>query len=190
MKIDLFVDLTCPFCYVSKLILDDLKNEYNLEINYHVIRINKDVVEKELVVERYPQSVSIIPKLNNMIKDYKKKMNYKYKVNSLNPTMLYYNIYNKNKENAYKLLSKLNEDYFTQNIDISDSEYINERAKKYNIEFVDMEMTHQLYVTEKLASQLGVSGTPFMVIDNQYTISGVRDKDDMIRTFDKLNSKS
>ena len=72
MKIDLFVDLTCPFCYVSKLVLEDLKDKYNLEINYHVIRINKDVLEKELLLERYPQSVSIIPKLNNMIKDYNK----------------------------------------------------------------------------------------------------------------------
>ncbi len=189
MKIDLFVDLTCPFCYVSKLVLEDLKDKYNLEINYHVIRINKDVLEKELLLERYPQSVSIIPKLNNMIKDYNKEMNYKYKVNSLNPTMLYYNVYSENKLEAYKLLSELNEDYFTKNIDISDPIYINNRAKEYNLEFVDMDMDNQLYATEKLASQLGVSGTPFMIIDNQHKISSVKDKYDMIKILDKFNKE-
>ncbi len=209
MKIQVWSDIMCPFCYLGDQNLKNAIKEYTgndtIEVEYKAFQLNPS--QEKSVHPDNPISYTIKKGLdlqlvnasfNHIVNEAKNLglpidiLNAKV-VNSLDALRLIKYAEKFNQSDAIK--NDLFRAYFAEGIDLSIEDNLVEIAKKNGLDDKEVVsfLKSDLFISEVNADRndgisKGLQGVPFFVINDAYTLSGNQPKESLLNAFNQIKS--
>lgn len=201
MKIEIWSDFVCPYCYIGKRHLEKALEQVSLdetvEIEYKSYQLNPaankhyDKHIDVLIAEKYGISVEDAARNNQRIIASAKGLGLEYNFDTLKPTNTFdahrLSHYAKDSGKMVDFTEVIMKNYFTDSYNISDEAILLTAAEKVGL---DSEEAKQVLNSDQYASEvasdieqarkLGISGVPFFVINDKVGISGAQPVDTFI----------
>lgn len=206
MKIEIWSDIMCPFCYIGKRRLESAMNDFEfadkIEIEWKSFLLNPDMVTDpqkstlEYLSKTKGWSLEQTQQITQQVVDMAKEEGLTY---HMEKTVV------ANAKNAHRLLQlaktmekgdlmkeRLLKAYFTEGKNIDDREVLIQLAQEVGLqkgrveicldsdEFLD-KVEQDIYESKLI----GVRGVPFFVLDRKFGISGAQSKEVFIDTIEK-----
>lgn len=206
MKIDIWSDIACPFCYIGKRNLELALNEFDLkdevEVVYHSFQLDpnakkegkKDSVEQ--LANKYGSTIAqaqqMIDRVVSMAKDVGLDYNYDVLINT--NTLDAHRIthfamkFHKQKE----MVEELFKAHFIEGIDIGDIDELSNIGVRVGLDgdeikkVIDSNEFYSEVDSDKyMAVQYEIRSVPFFIFNNKYSISGAQPKEVFLETMKK-----
>ena len=207
MKIEIWSDFVCPFCYIGNKHLEDALAKFShadeVEIEYK--RYQLDPTAKQLRGKTMEETLS---ELKGMPLEQVKQMNKQVEASAKavgltfnNDTAKYTNTFDAHRLFHYakavgkgnELDERLKKAYFTDSLLISDFDTLVTLADEVGI---SKEEAHSVLESDRYsdevkaeineAGQIGVRGVPFFVFDRKYAVSGAQPEDVFTKTLETV----
>ncbi|GEN31747.1 putative DsbA family dithiol-disulfide isomerase [Cerasibacillus quisquiliarum] len=195
MKIEVWSDFACPFCYIGKRRLEkalndfEFKDEISLEFkSYELDPVAKPIRNKkyyELLVSKYGMTIEQAKQSVQQMVEQAKEAGLEYRVDSIQHSNTFdaHRLvkFAEKKGKAKEMAERLFAAYFSESKQISDHQILTELASDIGLdaeEVLDMLESSKFskYVREEeaVAREIGVQGVPFFVFDEKYAVSGAQ----------------
>lgn len=196
IKIDIWSDIVCPFCFIGKKKLEKaiakLQLSDQVEIEWHSFQLDPDFPKGEAIpsstylAQRKKFPIEQINAIQQILTETAKTYGIDFQFdkalsfNTLEVHRLWQ--WSKNLGKSSELKQALMEAYFTEGIDLSKEENVLQVVEKCGLDKLEAQTIlksnqFSAEVDEDIyhASQIGIRGVPFFVLDNQFAISGAQD---------------
>lgn len=208
MKIDIWSDIACPFCYIGKrnleIALKDFKSEEKVEIVYHSYQLDPNAKKEgkrdsvEDLAKKYgvplKQAQQMIDRVVSMAKGVGLHYNYDMIVNTntLDAHRLshYAKKFNKDKE----IVEELFKAHFIEGLDIGDINLLAKLGDRVGLDSEDIvkvlssgEFNSEVDEDKYMARQYEISSVPFFIFNNKYAISGAQPPEAFLETMNKAS---
>lgn len=192
MKIDIWSDFACPFCYIGKRHLEKaIAGREDIEIEFHSFELdpNADVHTKDdihqLIATKYGISYDESKANNQQVVQMAAAAGLNYDFDAMKHT----NTFNAHRVAQFaKEQGKGNEfveatldAYFTKGAFLNDEETLVNLGTSVGLPEIDLrrivnseEYLAQVRVDETKAMELGIKSVPFFLIDQKYAVSGAQ----------------
>ena len=205
MKIEIWSDYACPFCYIGKRRLEEALTqfEHKVEVKYKSfeldpnapVEINQTIYE--ILASKYGTTLERAKQMSEGVIEQAKSVGLQFDFDSLIPT----NTFNAHRlakiaeENGKdkELVEKLLDAYFVQGKHIGDETVLVELAESVglDINIVKEHLNSTSYEEdvrkdEYEAKTIGVQGVPFFVINDKYAISGAQPTEVFLNSLKKV----
>ena len=191
MKIKVFADTICGWCYIGhsrlKKALEEFK-DIKFEIEHMPFQLNPDMPKDGIERSRYLKikfgsKENAQPMYDRMVEEANKEgLNFNLDIIKKTPnTILSHLLINlaekESKQNEIK--EKIYQSYFIEGLDIGDKEVLINIGKEFDIdenkinEFFNLENTERVNSYRQIANEKNITGVPFFEIGNDY-ISGAQ----------------
>jgi|SRR6185312_5495663 len=207
MKVEIWSDVICPFCYIGKrrfeLALEKFTHKDDVEIVWHSFELDperKSAPGKsihQMLAEKKGLSIEQAKEMNDHVTKMAKEVGLTYDfdkaipVNTFNAHRISHLAAKHNVQNEMEEL--LFSSYFTKGLNIDDANSLISLANQVGIDFKETEQVlrngdynEDVKQDEEEAREIGISGVPFFVFDRKYAISGAQPEDVFIRTLEKV----
>lgn len=195
MKIEIWSDVMCPFCYIGKkhfeTALENIPYKDNIEVEWKSFQLNPDLSKtevtsvKEYLIEAKGVSEEQVIGMNNQIAEMGKTVGIDFNqenskvVNTSDAHRLIHFAQSKGKGNEIE--EALFKAYFTDGKNVADYTILSEIGEEIGLnktEVLEM-LNSDAYVFDVAsdildARNIGVSGVPFFVVDRKYAMSGAQ----------------
>ncbi|MDM1071827.1 DsbA family oxidoreductase [Empedobacter brevis] len=195
MKIEIWSDVMCPFCYIGKKhfeqALEQISYKENIEVEWKSFQLNPDLSKTEItsvndyLIQAKGISEEQVIAMNNQLAEMGKTVGIDFQqqhskvINTGDAHRLIHFAQAKGQgSEAEEILFKA---YFTEGKNIADTETLAELGEEIGLnktEILDMlnsdENVFEVASDILDARNIGVSGVPFFVIDRKYAISGAQ----------------
>lgn len=211
MKIEIWSDVVCPFCYIGKRRLEqaieNFKHPEKIEVEWKSYLLNPDLKsDPNLSLNEYLSktkgwTMEYTLQAQSHVMEMAKEVGLEYHLdkaviaNSKDAHIIIQLAKKSNRSNEIEEL--LFESYFTKGLDISDHKVLVELAKQCGLDGDEvMQALEDKLYTEEIdkdiyeASQIGARGVPFFVFDNKYGISGAQPLEVFTRTLEQTYNES
>lgn len=195
MKIEVWSDYVCPFCYIGKRRLEEaLKNtglEDKVEVIFKAYELDpnspatSDKSMAEVLAEKYNTSVEEAKNMTANVEEHAKSVGLEYDFDNMRPA---------NTFNAHRLAKLAEQErlgdemaeellhaYFVEAERIGTEDVLLEIAEKVGVSkeraktmLASDEFSEDVKADIAEAGQIGVQGVPFFVINRKYAISGAQ----------------
>lgn len=206
MRIDIWSDFACPFCYIGKRNLEKALEEFDssedIEIVFHSFQLdpnaqkgNKSNMVSDLS-EKYgtskEEAQKMIDRIVSMAKDVGLNYNYDKVIgtNTFDAHKLVHYSEEKNKDK--EMVERLLKAYFIDGLDIGDSGTLSELAeevgldKREALESLENDKYRSKVEEDRyLSQQLGITSVPFFVINNKTAIPGAQPSDVFLQALNE-----
>ncbi|MDW0110527.1 DsbA family oxidoreductase [Sporosarcina aquimarina] len=207
MKIEIWSDFVCPFCYIGKRkleqALDEIKGKDRIEIEFKSYQLDPDTPKYngQDFYESMGAKFGGAGKAKQMmvsITDQAKEVGLEFNFDTMKPTNTFdahrmtkfAKVHGKDAGLAEKLLYA----NFTQSKDVGNEEVLVELAVEAGLpkeEALAVASNPEAYADEvradiEEAKQLGVTGVPFFVFNRKYAISGAQPKEAFVQALEKV----
>jgi predicted DsbA family dithiol-disulfide isomerase len=195
MKIDIWSDIMCPFCYIGKRKLEcalkDFEHKDQVEIVWHSFQLDPNMTTQpgksiqQYLAERKGQSIEWSLKVHAQVAQSASAEGLKYNfdkaviANSFDAHRLIHLAQKRGMGGAAK--EALLKAYFTDGKNISDHNTLMQIGIDLGLRVVEIGevLNSNAYANEvkedmEQANALGVNGVPFFVLDDKYAISGAQ----------------
>lgn len=198
MKIEIWSDFVCPFCYIGKRRLEDaiqsLPGYAEVELHYKSFELDPDArteskpLMHEKLAKKYNRTLTQAKEMTSQTEGEAKEAGLTFRFDQMIPANTfeahrvakYAELQGKNHEVTERFLKAA----LSEGKNIGDSETIYNLAVEtgLNPEAVEHilsgdDYTEEVRDDEREAYQLGVQGVPFFVINRKYAISGAQPKE-------------
>lgn len=207
IKIDIWSDIVCPFCFIGKkkleLAISKLHLSEQVEIEWHSFQLDPDFPKGEAIPstsylaqrKNYPieqinaiqQQLTTSAKVYGIDFQFEKALSF----NTIEVHRLWQ--WSKNLGKSSELKEALMKAYFSDGIDLSKEENILQVVENCGLDKLEAEsilksnqFSNEVDQDIYYASQIGVRGVPFFVLNNQFAISGAQDDSVFENAFLKL----
>jgi predicted DsbA family dithiol-disulfide isomerase len=196
MKIQVWSDFVCPFCYIGKRRLEQALSQFphkdQVEVEFKSFEldpnspVNIDKSIHEILAAKYGMSIEQAKKTNEGMAEQAATLGLNYHFDNMKPTNTFdahrlakfANTQGKEAEITEKLLYA----YFTESKHIGDVETLADIAETVGIDrhealnvLSDKKLfANEVRIDEGLAQQYRITGVPFFVINQKYVISGAQ----------------
>jgi len=197
IRIRMFSDYICPFCYLGKAIIDKLKNRFDIELEHVGIEIHPETPICGVDLRKYiSETNEMYENLRSRGRDY--GLNFcdvKILPNSKKALILgeYLRRIGKNEEFTDVIFKA----YFEDCLDIGKGEVIIALAKKIGLTKHDVENAWEDPLLQKIyanncieARERDVTGVPTFVINDEYTIVGAQNEQTFVELFEKIEKET
>lgn len=204
MKIEVFSDFTCPFCYIGKKQLEQAIEEAGyagqVEIEYKMYQLAPDASTEhaqpfyEAMVEKQHQSLKKVKEMTAEIAERAKEFGLIYNfdkirmANTKKAHRLAKWVRQFGKEEAYTEL--LMAGYFTHGANLNNEETLLSFISQLDLDKEEAKavlrsdaFTEVLEIDQYHAQQIGVQSVPFFVFENKYGIIGAEPNEVFIKTL-------
>lgn len=210
MRIDIWSDYACPFCYIGKRklekALEEFKGKEDIEIVWRSFQLDptaKDSTDIDMVsglAKKYNMSIEkaqeMIDQMNNMAKEV--GLNYNFKDMIETNTMKAHRLATYAKE--FDLMGEMNERllkaHFIDGINIGDIEVLGNLAEEVGLNKEDVinmlnsdKFIKEVEMDRYEAQQLEINSVPFFVFDNKYGVQGAQPTEAFIDVLKKAFDK-
>ncbi len=209
MKIEIWSDVVCPFCYIGKQNLEAAVAESGKKVTIDWKSFELDPTHKEnykgdladWLGQRYGKDRQTT--INSMILPVEQRaaeVGLEFNLNQAVPAntnmahQLIHLASNSGLQNEMK--NELLKAYFTNGKDIGKEKVLKELAQNVGLDASEVQecLENRTYSDnvkqdQHHARQLGISGVPFFLIDGKYSISGAQPKEVFLRALKEIASK-
>lgn len=205
MRVDIWSDVVCPFCYIGKKRLEAAAQEagIELEVHWHSYQLDpeapmrQEVSNSERLAQKYGRSVAEVEEMQRNITEMAKAEGIEFNWEGANSG---------NTFNAHRIIhlaqSKgLGTDaqeaffysYMTQGLAIGERETLEDVAARIGLNPVEVddlldsdEFSDFVKFDQEVAQdQLKVTGVPFFVFDQRVALAGAQPKEVFLQVFEK-----
>jgi predicted DsbA family dithiol-disulfide isomerase len=207
MKIEIWSDVACPFCYMGKrkfdVALEQFKGKENVEIEWKSFLLNPEVeTNPNTSIFQYLSDVKGFSKeqaaqMGAQITAAGKEIGLEYHfdqiilANTLKAHQLLHEARVQGRQ--HEMEERLFEAHFVEGKNIDDVNILMELAEqvKLNTTGLDVKLltgAHSDAIEKdiELAQQFGVRGVPFFVFDRKYAVSGAQEPETFLKTMDTV----
>lgn len=207
MKIDIWSDFVCPFCYIGKRrlekALDNFKHSDEVEVIYHSYQLDpyaeKGTGENmyQSLANKYNVSYEEAVDMSSNVVEQAKMTGLEYNLDSAIQTntyealMLTYFAREKGKEKEY--IERVMKAYFTDSLDIGSYEVLMSLGEEVglNKDEILAVLKEDRYRSEftndiMLASNYEISAVPFFIINEKYAISGAQPMNSILKVLEQV----
>lgn len=206
MKIEIWSDVMCPFCYIGKKNLEEALSHY--EHKDHIDVIWKSYQLDPTVPEQNDESyIGYLSKRRNVteeqgkamlkqVEDMAKSVGLEYHfdkavmTNSFNAHRLIQLAKEKGKANDME--ERLFKAYFTEGKDIANKSVLDQlgndiglTSEEIETAFSDDKYAYEVKKDINEAMEIGVTGVPFFVADRKYGVSGAQPASELLKMIDQ-----
>jgi len=206
MKVEIWSDVMCPFCYIGKrkfeAALEQFSRKDEVEVVWHSFQLNPDMVDQpgksaiEYLAEVKNQSIEWSQEMHNQVTESAKKVGLEYHfekvkvANSFDAHRLVqlakkYNLTDALEERFFRA-------YFTEGALISNHAELVQLAVEVGLDEKEVEgvlSSDQFYADVirdgQDAANLGVRGVPFFAMDRKFGVSGAHDVEVFLERLEK-----
>lgn len=210
MKIEVWSDFACPFCYIGKRRLEEAlkKIPYNdeIEVSFRSFELDPNApvtMEEDLfdiLAKKYGASREQAIQMTKNVEEQAKSVGLTFHFDKIVRT----NTFDAHRLAHYantcnieeKMVERLFEAYFTNGEHLGDKDTLItiamksglDKAKVQNI-ISNLDFADDVRANEEEARQLGVTGVPFFVINRKYAISGAQSVDVFMKAIEKAKEE-
>ena len=204
MKIDIWSDVACPYCYIGKrhleAALEHFPHKDQVQVTWHSFELDPEAPAEtkenqyEVVARKYGVSPVQAKEMTARVLTSAGATGLSLDFDTVKPT---------NTFNAHRLIhlaagqdkqdemeERLFKAYFTEGRHIGQKESLQAIAAESGIDATEMlnsdSFTDEVRKDEEEAQSLGIRGVPFFVFDYKYAISGAQPVDAFIQTLSKV----
>ncbi len=213
MKVEIWSDIMCPFCYIGKRNFEAALNEFDakneIEIEWKSFQLDptipkmfeKKVSTYEYLAERKGMPVERSKEMHDNIVETARKVGLTYNfekavvANSFDAHKLIQLAKTKGLGDAAE--ESLFKAYFTDGKDMSDHSTLIQLGKEIGLNeeeiiaaLVSEEFEAKVNFDVSEGSQLGVTGVPFFVFDRKYAVSGAQPIETFLNALKQSHSES
>lgn len=211
MKIEVWSDYVCPFCYIGKRRLEEAIEEAGLkedvEVIYKAYELDPNAVatsDKSMVTalsEKYNMSVEEAKAMTENVEMQAKSVGLAYDFEKMTPANTFHAHrlakFAEDEKLGEEMTERLLKAYFIEGEKIGTYETLLQLAEEVGLSKEQTEkMLHsEEYIDEvkkdiEEASQIGVQGVPFFVIDRKYALSGAQATETFVEALQKAHSEA
>lgn len=211
MKIELWSDFACPFCYIGKKRFEQALNEFefkdDVEVIFRSFILDPNAPKSTNLngVEQLAQSKGISVEQARSMYDNVVKMakteNLDYNLDILKPTSTldahYIMQWGKQFNKEQELTEKFFEGYFTKGVDLSNLDSLLDIVESVGLDPEKARESLELGLFEddvindiREANKLGVSSVPTFVIDREFGFSGAQKKEHFLNFIKESYKKN
>lgn len=195
MKVEIWSDIGCPFCYIGKKNFEAGVSEFagkdDLEVIYRSFQLDPTAKKEpdesmaELLAKKYNKSVKEAEIMNSQVTDAAKAAGLDFNMEKVVPS---------NSMDAHRLVKLASEEgkegeamnrlykaYFTDGLNVADTETLVQIGTEIGLDSdkIRAMLSDDLYKEkviedQNVANQLGAQGVPLFVINRKYGISGAQ----------------
>lgn len=208
IKLDIFSDTICPWCYIGKKRLDRAIKKFNTEefmITWRPFQLNPNMQadgmdRTEYLVSKFGSEDAAKTIYDNIFEEGEKEEIYfqfddiKITPNSFNSHRLLALAYQKKIQD--RMIEDIFQSYFIRGEDIGDPTVLLDIAIKHNIDedefknyLMNKENIEPLANEEIQARKMGINSVPTFIVNQQIVINGAQSVDNFELIFTKLLSK-
>ncbi|WP_425916279.1 DsbA family oxidoreductase [Acinetobacter sp. TSRC1-2] len=205
MRVDIWSDVVCPFCYIGKKRLEAAAEQAGLELEVHwhsyeldpEAPIRQEVSNSERLAQKYGRSVADVEEMQRNIAAMAAEEGIQFNWENANSG---------NTFNAHRIIhlaqskglgSEAKEAFFysymTQGLPIGERETIEDVAARIGLNPVEVEdvLNSEEYADfvkfdeEVARDQLKVTGVPFFVFDQRIALAGAQPREVFLQVFEK-----
>ena len=206
MKVEIWSDIMCPFCYIGKRkfesALYQFKNKNEVEVVWHSFQLNPNLTYQpgrdsydyiaELKGITRKNSIKVHQELVEMGKAV--ELDFRFDITKITNSFDAHRIIQlAKKHKADHLIEELFfKAYFTQGALMSDHPTLIKLATEAGLEKTEVELVlagnrfaEEVRIDSLEARQLGVNGVPFFLIDRKLVVSGAQDSKMFLKALEK-----
>ena len=208
MKIEVWSDYVCPFCYIGKRRLEEALTQFPnsdlVEVEYKSYELDPNAPKDsdksihESLAQKYGMSIDEAKQANENVTKQAATVGLTYNFDDMKPTNTFdahrltkfAKAFGKDRELTEKLLAG----YFTESKNLGDDESLATIAESVGIDRQDaLKVLHDknayandVRIDQGVAKQYGISGVPFFVINQKYAISGAQPTETFLNALEKV----
>lgn len=209
MKIEIWSDYACPFCYIGKekldLALKELELESSVEKSFKSFQLNINAVShpnedmNSLIANKYGISYEKAKEANDNIVNVAEEVGLQFDFDTIKPgnTGLAHEVYKyaESVGKAQDMAKRLFAAYFEEGKDISNEKELLKLAEEVGISKKDLmiilkDRIHRDAVVndQDMARKHNINSVPFFVINDEYTVSGAQSVEYFKMVLDKVSN--
>ena len=195
MKIEIWSDYACPYCYIGERqlekALDSFSGKEGIDISYRAFELDPSASyetttnTRERVAAKYGMSLEKAQQMIDGVTEYAKSVGLDYNYGTVQYTNTFdaHRIakYAETKGKGLEMSEKLFHAYFTENKQMSNHNVLTDIAIELGLDKLEVEdvlknkkFAEDVRNDEYEASRLGIHAVPFFVINEKYSISGAQ----------------
>lgn len=208
MKIEMWSDFVCPFCYIGKTRLEKALEQFShsdeVEVEFKSFELDPNAPSHsdknihESLAEKYGISIEQAKQNNTQIGVQAAQIGLTFHFDEMKPTNTFdahrLAKYAKNQGKEREMIERLLHAYFTESKNIGDTATLADLAEEVGLdrqEALHVLNSKEIYVSDvradqRMAQQLGVTGVPFFVINQKYAISGAQPIETFFSALEKV----
>lgn len=207
MKIEVWSDYACPFCYIGKQrlqnALDQFPDKDKVEVEFKSFELdprapkqtNHDV--HDMLSKKYGMSREQAIAMNSNLAGQAKETGLEFQFDTLQLANTFdahrLTRFAASKGRMDAMAQELFRAYFTDSLLLSDHDTLADLAEKAGLDrqealeaLAGPAYTDEVRADEEEARQLGVTGVPFFVFDRKYAVSGAQSQDAFLQTLQQV----
>lgn len=207
IKVEVWSDYVCPFCYIGKRRLEQAISQFSqkdkVEVIFKSYELQPDSPKdigmsmNEVLANKYGMSVEEAKNMTDGIAQQAAAEGLTYRFDTMIPT----NTFNahrlakfaESKGKEAEMNEKLLHAYFTESKHIGDNETLAELATSVDLDKDEVlamlnnasEYEADVRADQQRAQQIGVKGVPFFVLNEKFAISGAQTVETFVRALEK-----
>jgi predicted DsbA family dithiol-disulfide isomerase len=206
MKIEIWSDVMCPFCYIGKRKFENalakFENKSAVTIEWKSFQLNPDMKTEpdkninEYLAEIKGWSLEQAQEMNQNVSEMAKKVGLNYDLNKAVVANSFdaHRIVQlaKTKGLGDAMEERLFKGYFTEGLNIADHQTLVKIGMEIGLDATEIsEVLKTTTFAEEVngdvreAQQLGIRGVPFFVIDRKYGVSGAQESETFLNALNK-----
>lgn len=210
MKIEIWSDFVCPFCYIGKRRLEIALNQFEykdeIELIFRSFELDPNSKKKfdgnihEMIAKKYGISVEQAKASNDQIVAQAKALALNYNFDDLMPTNTFdahrLSHYAKTEGKANALSERILKACFVDALNISDHETLARLAGEVGLDVEKAlkvlesdQYGEEVRRDEENASRLRISGVPYFVFNDKYSVSGAQPPEVFLEVLEKVKKE-
>ncbi|MFC4403468.1 DsbA family oxidoreductase [Gracilibacillus xinjiangensis] len=208
MKIEIWSDFVCPFCYIGKRRLEQaierFPEEINVDIQFKSYQLDPDAPLyngeniHEALAKKYNMPLERAKQMNQQVGDQAKTVGLEFVFDTMKPTNTFdaHRLckYAKSLGKEAEFVSEMLYQYFTLSANISDKDTLlsiceklglNEDQAKQIIDNKEL-FAKEVQTDQEEAQKLEITGVPFFVFNGKYAISGAQPIETFMNALEKI----
>ncbi len=207
MKVEIWSDVVCPFCYIGKRKFEKALNSFeekdNVEIVWRSFQLDPDLEfvpgqsVHEYLAQRKGVSIEKGREMNNYMSKVAKEvgLDYNYDIAVLNNTLDAHRLLHLAAKHGLQseMKERLFSAYYTEGKNIGDIDTLIALAKEVGLEGEDVRTVLESDTFKKdveldqfTAQQIGARGVPFFVFNDKYAVSGAQPSEVFAQVLEKV----
>lgn len=195
MRIDVWADVVCPFCYIGAyelhIAIAQFEHAGAVKVVLHSYELNPNMPKEfsgtlhEYLAQHKGVSVADAKAMNADVAQYANEVGLTFNLDIAKPANSFdaHRLVHLAKESGLEhvMMEKLHAAYFTDGKNIANRDVLKQLAVEVGIDvhaaeqlFATSEYTDEVRADEARAQEIGVMGVPFFLINNKYSITGAQ----------------